>query len=80
VDWEQFFPNVLLQSTASHDSGHCPLILGLHDNKSGKRRFHFEAFWPKLEGFYEAVQTAWESVENVGVSIPNSFSKIAEDG
>ena len=51
VDWEDLFPNCLLQSMASEDSDHCPLLLGLQDNKSGRRRFHFEAFWPKLEGF-----------------------------
>ena len=28
----------------------------------GRRRFHFEAFWPKLEGFQEAVSVAWNSV------------------
>jgi hypothetical protein len=49
-------------SSASIDLDHCPLILGLHDNTSGKRRFHFEAFWTKLEGFNDVVQTAWDSV------------------
>jgi hypothetical protein len=53
---------VLLQSSASQDSDHCPLILGLRDNKSGNRRFHFEAFWPKLEGFHDIVRDAWDSV------------------
>jgi hypothetical protein len=62
VDWELLFPNVLLQSSASHDSDHCPLILGLRDNKSGSRRFHFEVFWTKLEGFQDTVHDAWESV------------------
>jgi hypothetical protein len=52
----------LLQSTASDDSDHCPLLLGLHDNKPGRRRFHFESFWPKLDGFQEAVTSAWASV------------------
>jgi hypothetical protein len=56
------FPNVL-QSAASLDSDHCPLILGLRDNKFGKRRFHFESFWTKIEGFHETVQAAWDSVE-----------------
>jgi hypothetical protein len=55
IDWEDIFPNCLLQSTASDDSDHCPLLLGLHDNLRGRRRFHFESFWPKLEGFHEAV-------------------------
>lgn len=62
VDWEQLFPNCLLQSTASDGSDHCPLLLGLHDIKPGKARFHFEAYWTKLEGFQEAVETAWTSV------------------
>jgi hypothetical protein len=63
VDWEQRFPNCLLQSTASDDSDHCPLVLGLNDNHPGKRRFHFECFWPKFEGFHEAVHSAWNSVQ-----------------
>jgi hypothetical protein len=63
VDWENLFPNVPLHSAATEDSDHCPLLLGLRDFKHGKRRFHFEAFWPKLEGFLEAVQEAWNSVQ-----------------
>jgi hypothetical protein len=63
VDWENLYPNVLLQSAASEDSDHCPLLLGQKDIKRGKRRFHFEAFWPKLDGFLEAVQGAWNSVQ-----------------
>jgi hypothetical protein len=61
VDWEALFPNSLLQSAASQDSDHCPLILGLTSNCYGKRRFHFESFWPKLEGFQEVAQEAWAS-------------------
>jgi exonuclease III len=62
VDWEQTFPNCLLQSAASQDLDHCPLILGLNDINKGKRRFHFEAFWPRLDGFQEVVASAWASV------------------
>jgi hypothetical protein len=36
--------------------------LGLKDNKTGKRHFYFEAFWPRLDGFLEAVEGAWNSV------------------
>jgi hypothetical protein len=52
----------MLQSAASEDSGHCPLLLGFRDNKDVKRRFHFESFWTKIEGFLEVVQNAWSSV------------------
>jgi hypothetical protein len=62
-DWEVLFPNVLLQSTASQDSDHCPLILGLEDLLPGKGRFQFAPFWPRLDGFHESVSQAWNSVE-----------------
>lgn len=62
ADWEQLFPDCLLQSTATEESDHCPLILGLKDIKPGKKRFKFESFWPKFDGFHEAVQNAWQSV------------------
>jgi hypothetical protein len=35
----------------------------ISDNKAGKRRFHFEAFWPKLDGFHKAEEAAWQSVQ-----------------
>jgi hypothetical protein len=62
VDWEELYPNCLLQSLATNDSDHCPLYLGLKDNPSGVRRFHFEAFWPQLQGYQEVVALAWNSV------------------
>jgi exonuclease III len=43
-DWEGIFPDAVLQSTTARVSDHCPLILGLKVNTSGKRRFHFESF------------------------------------
>ena len=36
VDWEEKFPNCLLQSMASNDSDNCPLLLGLRDNMVGR--------------------------------------------
>lgn len=59
MEWEELFPDCLLQSMASNDSDHCPLLLGLKDNLPGTRRFHFEAFWLKLEGFQDAVSLGW---------------------
>ena len=60
-DWEQIFPNCLLQSCASEGSDHCPLLLGLNDVHPGKARFHFESFWTSLDGFQDAVAEAWAS-------------------
>ena len=62
IDWEELFPGAVLQSVASEDSDHCPLLLGLKDCKGVKRRFHFESFWTKIEGFHEVVHYAWNSV------------------
>lgn len=59
TDWEQIFPDCLLQSLASQLSDHCPLLLGLKGYNKGKCRFHFESLWPKFEGFHDAVQQAW---------------------
>ena len=56
--WEQLFPESLLQSTAAGISDHCPLILGLRDNACCRGRFHFESFWPSLDGFKEVVANA----------------------
>lgn len=58
VNWADLYPNCLLQSGATEDSDHCPLLLGLNVIKSGKIRFHFESFWPQLEGFQDAVESA----------------------
>jgi len=59
-DWEDIYPESLLQSQATEMSDHCPLILGLKEGILGKRRFHFESFWPNLPGFHEAVLHSWE--------------------
>jgi hypothetical protein len=34
----------------------------MNDFRHGKKIFHFEAFWPKLGGFQEAVAASWSSV------------------
>jgi hypothetical protein len=56
------FPNSLLQSVATDGSDHCPLLFSLSAIRPGKARFHFEAFWTKLDGFQETIQDAWASV------------------
>jgi exonuclease III len=44
VDWEDAFSDYLLQSSATQDSDHCPMLLGLHDVHRGKQTFLFESF------------------------------------
>ena len=56
VEWDDIFPDAVLQSTTAGISDHYPLILGLKVCSQGKQRFHFENFWPKLPGFMDAVK------------------------
>ena len=76
VEWEELFSNCLLQFAASDDSDHCPLILGMNDIKPGKRRFHFESFWPKLDGFQEAVDEVWNSAPVVPCPFETLYRKL----
>lgn len=62
MSWEDLFPNCILQSTAAGVSEHCPLLLALNSNITGKRHFQFESFWPTLPGFQETVSNAWQAV------------------
>ena len=80
-NWEQLFPNNLLQSLTTEGSDHCPLLLSLNAVKPGKARFHFEAFWTKLDGFHSAVEEAWSSVPAVGcpfVTLANKFKAVVK--
>jgi len=54
-DWEDIYPDCVLQSHATEMSDHCPLVLGLQDGVRGKRRLHFEKIWPQLPGFLDTV-------------------------
>jgi len=66
-DWEDIYPDCVLQSHASEMSDHCPLILGLKDGVYGKRRFHFESYWTQLPGFLDTVKNSWdEPVRDAG--------------
>ncbi|KAJ1279149.1 hypothetical protein BS78_04G132900 [Paspalum vaginatum] len=76
VEWEGIFPDAVLQSTASSVSDHCPLILGLKVCTRGKRRFHFESFWPKLPGFADAVKQNWEAPVASSCPVERLFMKL----
>jgi hypothetical protein len=61
-DWEQLFPNSLLQSASTDGSDHCPMLLGLQVLTPGRSRFHFESHWTKLPDFIATMEAAWNSV------------------
>lgn len=79
-DWESFFPDHLLLSTTVGISDHYPLILNLSAKTRGKRRFHFESFWPQLEGFQETVQRAWMSAGTSGLPLQCLAEKLSATG
>lgn len=60
VDWEDMYPDCFLQSFATTMSDHCPLLLSTSTSLGSAKRFRFESFWPKMDGFQEAVAEVWD--------------------
>ncbi|XP_073355614.1 uncharacterized protein [Aegilops tauschii subsp. strangulata] len=65
VDWELAYPECLLQALSMNASDHCPLFLSLEEHVHPRKRFRFELFWTKLDGFLEAVQDGWRCDESI---------------
>uniref|UniRef100_M8CGH6 Protein MON2-like protein n=1 Tax=Aegilops tauschii TaxID=37682 RepID=M8CGH6_AEGTA len=62
--WSAEYPHCLLRCLSSAAFDHCPLLLYCAAPTPGDRQFHFERFWPKLEGFHLVVSEAWNFVEH----------------
>jgi hypothetical protein len=74
--WNGIFPDAVLQSTAAGVSDHCPLLLGLNAANKGKRRFHFESFWMKVPGLFDAVKQSWEAPVQSSCAVEHMFMKL----
>jgi hypothetical protein len=61
--WEELHSSCSLRCLATVVVDHCPLLLDCTTRSTGRKRFQFERFWLKLEGFSEVVQSAWDVVE-----------------
>jgi hypothetical protein len=59
VDWDLQNADALLQALSSSASDHAPLHLSLGASFRPCRRFRFEMYWLKLEGFDDAIKEAW---------------------
>lgn len=57
--WEDLYPSNLLTALGLAVSDHCPLLLDLDAEFHVGRRFKFESFWPKADGFQDTVSAAW---------------------
>jgi hypothetical protein len=53
VDWETLYPDTFLSAMSTGPSDHCPLVVNLSPNIHRGRRFHFQSFWPKVDGFLD---------------------------
>ena len=60
-DWEELHGECHLRCLASVVSDHSPLLLDCKPVPPGHRRFHFEEFWTRLDGFHDTVADAWHS-------------------
>lgn len=68
TDWESLFPACFLRALPATVSDHCPLLLSTSFCFGVKKRFRFETFWPKLDGFLDAVRRGWK--DDTGRSDP----------
>lgn len=55
TSWEDLHPSCLLTALGTAVSYHCPLLLDLDAGFCMGRRFRFESFWPRAEGFLDTV-------------------------
>ena len=74
--WNDIFPDAVLQSLAAGVSDHCPLLLGLNVANKGKRRFHFESFWLKVPGLFDAVKQSREAPVQSNCVVERMFMKL----
>ena len=63
ASWEELHQSCSLRCLATVVADHCPLLLDCTTRSIGRKRFQFESFWLKLDGFSELVESAWGVVE-----------------
>jgi hypothetical protein len=63
-DWEDGHGDCHLRCLASVVSDHSPLLLDCAPLPPAQRRFRFEEFWLRLDGFHDTVADAWLSVHD----------------
>jgi hypothetical protein len=59
VEWDDLYPEASLTAMSSSLSDHCPILMSSASSLPLKRRFRFESFWTKLDGFLEEVDALW---------------------
>ncbi|KAK1647521.1 hypothetical protein QYE76_065326 [Lolium multiflorum] len=69
VDWEELHPDASLTALSSSISDHCPILMSTAVASHFGKRFRFERFWLKLEGFMDTVKALWEGAD-LGEVVP----------
>jgi exonuclease III len=70
-DWEDLIGECHLRCLAFVLSDHRPLLLDGTPSPAAHRRFRFEEFWLRQDGFHDVVTAAWNSVSN-----PDPFQRL----
>jgi hypothetical protein len=70
-DWEDLIGECHLRCLASVLADHSPLLLDCTPSPAAHRRFRFEEFWLRQDGFHDVVTAAWNSVSN-----PDPFQRL----
>jgi hypothetical protein len=68
MDWLELYTCHHLRFLSSDCSDHASLLLVLNSEPWARPRFWFDDYWTKMDGFQDAVQTAWAA--NVAASNP----------
>ena len=72
VDWDMMMPGCNLQALSSSVSDHSPLLMVGQRQVKRFTGFRFEVFWPKVQGYNEIVQSAW----NRELSLVNPYLRL----
>jgi hypothetical protein len=62
VEWDTMHPSASLSAMSSSLSDHAPLLLRSVVDIPGGRRFRFDSYWVKLQGFQDVVAASWGRV------------------
>jgi hypothetical protein len=72
MDWEMLYPDAFLSAMSTGPLDHCPLVLDLSPDLHRGRRYQFQSFWPRVDGFLDVVQGAWTTQPEE----PNPFKRL----
>ncbi|XP_071678136.1 uncharacterized protein [Lolium perenne] len=57
MDWDDLYPYASLTTVSSSVSEHCPILMSTAVESHVNKRFCFEHFWLKLDGFLDEVKS-----------------------